>query len=134
MSKKEMVNSEQTQVAQRVERRPTVRPLVDVFENEKEILLVADIPGVSAETLSVRLEDGELTLEGHWRKAPVDDEVPPLRTLSREYRPVDYRRTFLIPEGIDATGVKARVKDGVVRIHLPRAEAFRAREIPISAA
>ena len=124
----------QTQVTRREEHRPTVRPLVDVFENETEVLLVADLPGVPTENLSVRLEDGELTLEGHWREAPEDEEGEPLRTLSREYRPVDYRRTFLIPEGIEATGVKARVKDGVVRVHLPRAEAFRPREIPISAA
>lgn len=107
--------------------RPTVRPLVDVFENEDEILLVADIPGVASDQLTVRLEDGELTLEGKWH-----DEKS-LKPLSREYSPVDYRRAFVVPEGIDPEAVKARVKDGVVTIHLPKAEAFRPREIPVHA-
>mgnify|MGYP003574656941 CR=1 FL=1 len=74
--------------------RPTVRPLVDVFEHEDE---------------------------------------KSLKPLSREYSPVDYRRAFVVPEGIDPEAVKARVKDGVVTIHLPKAEAFRPREIPVHA-
>ena len=107
--------------------RPTVKPLVDVFENDNEILLMADLPGVPGENLTVRLEAGELTLEGRWRDT--DDARP----LSREYTPVDYRRAFVVPEGIDPDAVKAKVKDGVVTIHLPKAEAFRPREIPVHA-
>jgi len=107
--------------------RPTARPAVDVFENDEEILLVADLPGVPAEKLSVRLDDGELILEGRWR------DTDPHRSLAREYQPVDYRRVFAVPEGIDPEAVKARVKDGVVRIHLAKAESFRPREIPVQA-
>ncbi|MDF1564117.1 MAG: Hsp20/alpha crystallin family protein [Deltaproteobacteria bacterium] len=107
--------------------RPTVRPLVDVFENDEEILLVADLPGVPAGNLKVRLEDGELTLEGRWH------DTEDRKTLATEYVPVDYRRTFVVPDGIDPESVKARAKDGVVTIHLPKAEAFRPREIPVHA-
>jgi HSP20 family molecular chaperone IbpA len=128
MSVTELEKKQNGELVSREPQRPTVRPAVDVYENDQEILLVADLPGVPAENLSVRLEDSELTLEGRWRDTDEHD-----RALSREWRPVDYRRTFVVPEGIDPEAVKARVKDGVVTIHLPKAEAFRPREIPVSA-
>ena len=88
---------------------------------------MADLPGVPSENLNVRLEDGELTVEGRWH------DTPERSLLSREYHPVNYKRAFVVPEGIDPASVKARLKDGVVTIHLPKAEAFRPREIPVHA-
>jgi len=107
-----------------------VRPPVDVFENEHEILLVADLPGVRSEDLHVRLEDSELTLEGRF-DSELSASAGEAKLLSQEFRPLQYARSFVVPEGIDPNLIRARAENGVVSIHLPKAEAFKPRDIEI---
>lgn len=93
----------------------TIVPSVDVFENDAEILLVADVPGVNAESLSVRLEDGSLSLVGR-------------------FGDIEYRRSFSVPESVDPEQVSATVKAGIAHIKLPKAEKYQPRLIPVTAA
>jgi HSP20 family molecular chaperone IbpA len=110
-----------------ISERTTVSPYVDVVENELELLVIADLPGVARQDLEIRLEDTELTIEGRRRPAPAGT---PIRS---EYRPADFRRSFALPSGIDREAVDAQLTDGVLRLKLPKAAAVRPRRIEVRA-
>jgi HSP20 family protein len=103
----------------------SVSPPVDVFENGDEVLLVADVPGVPASGIDVRVENGTLTLEA--RRAP----EPRGPALAREYDEVDFARTFRIPAGIDTANITAESKNGTVVVRLPKVAAVKPRKIPV---
>ena len=107
--------------------RPVMMPAVDVYENQDEYLLLADLPGVLPDDLEVQLEKGELSVQGYW--GPTN----PGNVLAREFRQLDYRRAFLVPDTIDADAVSATLDDGVLTIHIPKAEAVKPRRIQIRA-
>jgi HSP20 family protein len=110
------------------EQRVAVRPRVDVFENEREFLVVADVPGVAKDAIDVEFQDGELRLEAR-RWAEPDTRHP----LIQEYRVADYRRAFAMPDGVDAEKIEAELTNGVLKVHLPKSEAKRPRRIDIRA-
>ena len=113
------------QNAENVSERRTVSPYVDVFENEQEILVVADLPGVASDSLAINLEENELTIEG--RREPRKGGTP----LAREYQPTDFRRSFVVPSGIERDQIDAHLAAGVLRLRLPKAEALRPRRIAV---
>ena len=112
--------------AEQIEQRPVVAPPVDIFENAQEVLVVADVPGVNADGLAVRVDGEQLVLEAR-RTARAQGAA-----LALEHRPADYRRTFVLPRGIDHTRIAAELSNGVLRLHLPKAEAVKPRRIPIT--
>jgi HSP20 family molecular chaperone IbpA len=107
--------------------RPLLAPMVDVFENDNELLIVADLPGVEPGGVKVRLDRGELALEAY-RK-----EEPEGRILTGDRGSFDYARRFQLPGGIDADKIDAKLDGGVLYLHLPKAESHKPREIPIKA-
>ncbi len=104
--------------------RRSVSPPVDVFENAEELLLVADVPGVVAAGIDVRVENDMLTLQAR-REAP-KEESP---ALAREYEEVDFATRVRIPAGIDTANISAEAKNGTVLVRLPKAAAAKARKI-----
>ena len=112
---------------EQVKETPFAISRVDIYENDDELLMFADVPGVGQKDLSIHFDKNELTLEGH---RSGDMEGNPLRA---EYRYYDYRRTFVIPQGIDAENIHAELRDGVVKVHLPKSEALKPRQIQIKA-
>jgi len=90
-------------------------PAVDIFETDKEITLVADIPGVKADDLNIDLHDSVLTLEGDVTAPEGPDEVDVLR----EYRTGKYYRQFTLSHVIDQSKIEAELKEGVLRLRLP---------------
>ena len=112
---------------ERVKQRLTVAPRVDVYENADELLLVADVPGATKETVSVQLEKGQLTIEA--TRSPASEGSP----LVEEYRPADYARVFAIPQGVDASKIDAQLSSGVLRVRLPKSEALKPRRIDVRA-
>ena len=108
--------------------RPTVAPACDVYENNDEILVIADIAGVEADALKINLEKGELVLEAS-REIPVKAGA----FLGAEWSGCDFRRRFSIPSGIDASKISADLKDGVMRLHLPKSAALKPRQIAVRA-
>lgn len=122
-----------TNLAKRMERsaepveqkRETVAPPVDVYENGDELLLVADVPGATPDGIDVRLEKGQLTIEA---KRSEDTQRTPVST---EYRPRDYLRIFSVPQGIDASKIDAQLAAGVLRLRLPKSEALKPRRIEV---
>lgn len=103
--------------ASSAEPRAFAAPLVDVFEDEASFVLLADLPGVRAEGISLDLEKQDLTLAAR-----------------REDQPTDFRRRFSLPVAVDAEGVKARLDHGVLRVEVPKAAEARPRSIPVLSA
>jgi len=110
---------------EKVAARPTVTPRVDIYENNDELLLLADLPGVNEDRLRIHIDKDQLTLEG------VAAVEPTATVVAREWRAFDYSRTFVLPGGIDTAKIAAELKDGVLRLHLPKADAVRPRRIEV---
>lgn len=101
-------------------------PFVDIYENRDELLVVADMPGIEQDSIQINLNKDQLVLEG---RAPNFAENRDL--LSCEFEPASYRRAFLVPKGIDAAKITAELSCGVLKVHLPKAEGLKPRQIPI---
>jgi HSP20 family molecular chaperone IbpA len=108
---------------------PTFTPAVDIFETDTAITLLADIPGVKAQDLDVDLRDDVLTLSGEV-SAP---EAPDESDVTREYVTGKYLRQFTLSEAIDQVKIEAGLKDGVLRLTLPKVEKATPRKITVSA-
>jgi len=101
-------------------------PRVDILESGDELLLYADLPGVKPEDADVQFENGELTIHGKCQ--PRQDDT---NFLFYEYGVGDFHRTFSIAEGIDASKITAELKNGVLTVHLPKAESVKPKKIAI---
>jgi len=126
---------EKTEIAKRDERNREkaralyeIAPAVDIFENDNEILLHADMPGVEKKDLSVNIDNGTLSLSGIRR----------LQTKGtatwEEFGNAEYIRRFSVPPTIDVERVEAELKEGVLKLHLPKSEAAKPRRIEIKTA
>ena len=103
-------------------------PAVDIYENDNEILLHADMPGVVKEDVSVNIDNGTLSLSGV-RKIETRGS-----STWEEFSDVEYVRSFSVPQTIDVDKVKAELKDGVLKLHLSKSEEAKPRQIEINAA
>ncbi len=117
MNEKTMNKRETEKTAERA----TYAPPVDIFENKDEILILADMPGVASEGLAVNLDKDHLTIEAHRAGASASDEA------------IDYRRTFVVPPGIDSDKIAASLQGGVLRLVLPKPAARKPRQIEVKA-
>jgi len=104
-------------------------PDVDIFETEKGITLLADMPGVKAQDLNIDLKENVLTLDGDVKKPGDQNEVE----LLTEYRTGKYYRQFNLSEIIDQSKIEAAMTDGVLRLTLPKVDAAKPRKITIKA-
>lgn len=104
----------------------TYQPNVDVCDRGTEVRLFCDLPGARAESIDVAFEDGVLTVH-----AQVPPRQLPGRSLVQEYGIGDYRRSFRLGEGFDASQISAAYRRGVLTIHVPRLAAVRPRKIEV---
>jgi HSP20 family protein len=104
-------------------------PDVDIFETEKEMIVLADMPGVKSDNLTIDLREAVLTLDGEVQAPEGNGEVEVLR----EYRTGKYYRQFYLSEVIDQAKIEAEMKDGVLRLKLPKVEAAKPRRISVKA-
>jgi HSP20 family protein len=105
-------------------------PAVDIFETERELTLLADLPGVKAKDLKIDLKDNVLTLTAD--ETPLEGSGE--KDVFREYRNGSYYRQFSLSDTIDQSKIDAVIKDGVLRLTLPKVEAATPRKIAIKAA
>jgi HSP20 family molecular chaperone IbpA len=104
--------------AERTRARPAFIPRVDIYETDEAIQIVADVPGVDPDSVDITLEQGVLTINGF-----AQDIQPEGYALAySEYSVGDYTRRFTLSNQIDQEGIEASVKDGVLRLHLPKAQ------------
>lgn len=115
--------------AERTRDRLAFVPRADVYETDDEIVVIADMPGVDENSVDITLEDNVLTINGYVEPEPHEDHS----LAYAEYRVGDYLRAFTLSDQIDRDGIEATVKDGVLRLRLPKAEAAKMRRIPITA-
>jgi HSP20 family protein len=109
--------------------QPTVLPPVDVFENESGITLLADLPGVSREGLGVRVDGETLLIEAGASTAGPEN----LELIYGEAQYPSYRRQFTLSRELDASRIEASLKDGVLRLTIPKLEQARPRRIEVRA-
>ncbi len=102
-------------------------PAVDIFENEKAITVLADMPGVKAQDLKIDLRESVLTLTG--RVTPPDAAKE--SSVLREYQSGTFFRQFTLSETIDQSKIDAKLTDGVLRLELPKVEKARPRQITV---
>jgi HSP20 family protein len=92
--------------------KTVVHPLVDVFESNKEFLLVADLPGVTKDALEITVDGGQLEL-----RAETDT--------------LEYRRSFALGDDVDLDAVEAKLERGELEIHLPKRAEAQVRKIAV---
>jgi HSP20 family molecular chaperone IbpA len=101
-------------------------PRVDIYETDSELTLYADVPGVGSDDVELRYENGELILHGRVKPRHQEENY-----LLQEYEEGDFYRAFSIHESIDASRIEAECKNGVLIVHLPKAEKARPRQIAV---
>lgn len=103
-------------------------PDVDIFVNDEEILLVADLPGVSRENLSINIDNNTLSIEGSF--AATFQGTP----QRQEFGSVEYQRSFTLPKGLDVERARAELRHGILRLHLPKSAAGKPTQIRVTTA
>ena len=107
--------------------RGYVSPRGNITETKDGYLLQAEMPGVNKEGLEILLEGNELTLVGH--RHP---ETPGMGLVYRESTGRDFRRMFALDPTIDTSKIDARMENGVLHLHLPKAEQVKPRKITVT--
>ena len=120
-----MTVSPKHSVAEPTTNRPVVAPAVDIYENEREYLILADLPGVAHDGVQIRFEGGELSLVATRQEDKASDY------LGSEIVVADYRRLFRIPETVDSEKIEAKLVDGVLHLVLPKSSKAGPRQISV---
>lgn len=119
----------QPQQQNREQQQPFVVPPVDVFEDAAGITLLADLPGVTREGLTVRVDGDSLQIEGTVAAAGPQN----LELVHGEAQVPAYRRRFTLSRELDTSRIEAQLKDGVLRLAIPKAEEAKPRRIEVKA-
>jgi HSP20 family molecular chaperone IbpA len=115
---------------ERTRTRRVYTPTVDIIERKSDIMVTADMPGVDDKSVDITLEKNVLTIYGK-----VDAEIPENHRLYiSEYGVGDYQRSFTLTDEINKDGIQATMKNGVLELILPKAEAAKTRKITVKAA
>jgi len=129
---KELKVKEKQEVAAPAEQtRPGLvfTPAVDIFETDSQLTLMADMPGVASDDINIDLRDGVLTLTGDvkpWQKEGASSVLV-------EFEIGKYYRQFTLSETIDQERIEAQLKDGVLKLTLPKMAKAQPRKITVSA-
>jgi HSP20 family molecular chaperone IbpA len=107
-----------------------VVPPVDVFENENAITLLADLPGVPKDQLNLRVDGDTLVIEA---TATAASTPPDMELVYGELQCPAYRRQFTLSRELDASRIEAQLRDGVLRLTIPKAEEAKPRRIQVQA-
>ena len=120
---------EQGQV-QRQQDTPAMLPRVDVLEDETGITVLADLPGVTRDALEIHVEGGSLTID-----AAVTAATPEaMEATYAEVRLPRYRRSFTLSRELDGGRIEAQLKDGVLRLRIPKQEHAQPRRVSVKVA
>ncbi|WP_199030839.1 Hsp20/alpha crystallin family protein [Ralstonia sp. ASV6] len=116
------------QAEQGTTRQAQLAPPVDIFENKQGIVLYADLPGVPLDKLDIRVQDGTLTID-----AELMVPTPPgLRLQHGEVKHPHFSRTFVLSPDFDASRIDAQLRDGVLKLTIPRRDEAKPRRIQVN--
>ena len=102
-------------------------PMVDIYETGEGIVLQADMPGVSKDRLSLRVEGNNLLVEGSIGIAPQEE----MTALYADVRSTVYRRSFALSNELETDKIDANLKDGLLTVRIPKRAELRARRIEV---
>ena len=114
--------------ARRGEGNPSWAPRVDISENDEEIILKADTPGMSKDDIKITLNDNVLSVSGE-KKIERDEKKENYHRIERVFG--SFHRSFYIPTNVDSEKISASYKDGVLEVRLPKKEEAKPKEIPV---
>lgn len=117
-----------TETAQRPATR-TYRPAVDIYDAPDAVHLVADLPGVTENDVDISMEKNVLTITGKVEPPKFDGTTP----FTTEYGVGNWERSFTISSEIDRSAIDATVRDGVLRVRLPKSTEAASRKIRVTA-
>lgn len=103
-------------------------PVADISETGKEYLIKAELPEVRKEDVKITLDNGIITISGERRMEKEQQEANEIRVESFYGT---FSRSFYLPENIDAKGIQAEAKDGVLKVRIPKTQAEAPRKIAI---
>lgn len=103
-------------------------PPIDIYETPDGLVLYADLPGVTADSLDLQVQDNRLTLYGRVRQST----GAAVRVLHQEYQMGDFLRSFILSDEVDHERIQAKLNNGVLRVELPRAARAKPRRIDVS--
>ncbi len=104
-----------------------IRPPVDIWEDKEGITLCADMPGVSKDRLSLRVDGNNLIVEGQLKLELAESA----EALYADVRSSLYRRTFSLSGELETGKIEASLKDGVLTVHIPKRAELRPRKIEV---
>lgn len=107
----------------------TLVPEVDIYEDAEGIYVQADMPGVSRDRLVIQVNRDALTIEGE-AKIDMPEGMEP---MSADVRSTRYRRSFVLSKELDADKIDAKLKDGVLSVHIPKRAEAKPRKIEVNA-
>ena len=126
-----------TGVAESTNNSPMFSPMVDIWETDTGLVLVADMPGVSTDDISVDLSNGTLTVNGRVAASHPNQHSNPtsnpsdLKVILSEYEVGNFYRQFSLADNIDQENITASMKDGVLKLELPRVAPTQPRKIKV---
>ncbi len=104
-------------------------PRVDVEETDKEISVIAELPGMSKEEIKIDVKNNTLTLSGE-KKHEKETKEKSYYHLERRYG--SFQRSFMIPSDIDSDKIKASYKDGILKVTLPKTKGSETKRIDVN--
>ena len=119
-------NGNQALQGERLGDTPSFVPRFDVWENDDELTLCGDMPGVAPENVDIRFENQQLVIHGK-----VEPREPAGRFIHGEYGVGDFYRSFTIGESVDSANISAEMHDGVLTLRLPKTEDVKPRRIAV---
>jgi HSP20 family protein len=102
-----------------------IQPPVDIYETPEGLVLLADLPGVAPDDLTVRLEENILTIQGKAKHAVASEPI------YREFELANFFRQFELSDQVDQGKIAARLNHGVLTLEMPKAEKAKPRQIPV---
>ncbi|MBY0356578.1 MAG: Hsp20/alpha crystallin family protein [Candidatus Obscuribacterales bacterium] len=102
-------------------------PITDIYESKEQLVLLADMPGVKQDGVDITLEQNILTIYGHVEQS----ELPGYKLTYAEYGIGSYQRVFALSNEIDRDGIQASVKNGVLKLVLPKSKRAMPRKIAV---
>jgi len=104
-----------------------IAPPVNIYEIGDQFLLKANMPGVKKDNVTVKLREDQLIIYG--KMEPLQDEFN--QTIHQEFESGNFYRAFHVGENLDVKTIKAKYKDGILLVTLPKHKRLKSKEIPI---
>jgi len=121
--------AERISAMERTRTRKVFVPRTDIYENEDALIVVAEMPGVDEKAVDIKVDRKVLTITGR----VADEQIEDHSLVYTEYETGDYERSFTLTDEVDIAKIEASMKQGLLRITLPKAQEAKPRKIMVKA-